>query len=138
MLADFNAFPSRLKTAEDEVDHAVSEDNPQRCEIMLTYPQGHPYYGREKELPRLYIDNIKGTSPSGWTTDKYPYLTEFDNFGSFGDHTKKEKRFGYDEISWFANQPRWYRHQFLKDLKKQVEDFGEVKPAHVTRAELDR
>lgn len=124
MLVDFNAFPSRLMTAEDEVDHAVSEDNPQRCELTIAYPPSHPYFGREELFPRLYMDNIVGTSPSGWSTDKYPYLVEFDNFGSFGDHVKKEKRFGYDEISWYVNQPQWYRHQTLEKIKKQVTGFN--------------
>ena len=25
-----------------------------------------------------------------------------------------------DEISWFANQPQWYRYQFMSDVTKQV------------------
>ncbi len=111
MLVDFNAFPLRLRVPEGETDHAPSEDNPQKCEIWL-----------DCDARPLYFGLIKGTSPSGWTAEKYPYLVEFDNDGGDNnDHTIAKNRWGYDEISWFANQPQWYRHQFLKDVVNQVE-----------------
>ena len=97
-----------------EVDHAASENNPQKCEISLN-----------GDAKALYNGEVKGISPSGWSTDKYPYLVEWDNDGGDkSDHSKKENRWGYDEISWIANQPQWYRHQFMKDVTKQVKGFG--------------
>ena len=113
MLADFNAFPLRLKVAAGEVDHAVSETNPQKCEISLN-----------GDAKALYTGTVKGKSPSGWTTNNYPYLVEWDNDGGDkSDHTKMANRWGYDEISWIANQPQWYRHQFMKDVTAQVKGF---------------
>lgn len=110
MLADFNSFPLRLDVAPGEVDHAVSESNPQKCAIVFG-----------SDARPLYSGEVKGISPSGWYSDNYPYLVEFDNWaGKTGDNTKAQNIWGYDEISWFANQPRWYRHQFLEDVTKQV------------------
>lgn len=115
MLADFNAFPLRIDVKAGSVDHAVSETNPQECDIRT------PPFG---DAP--YLKHIKGTSPSGWTTDNYPYLVEFDNWG--GKCTELNVaayRWGYDEISWFANQPRSYRHKFLMYINKKIVDFND-------------
>ncbi len=113
LLVDFNAFPLRLKVAEGEKDHAASEENPQKCEINF-----------QSDAP--YNKQISGISPSGWVTQNYPYLVEFDNDGGDNnDHTIAKNRWGYDEISWFANQPQWYRHQFLKDIVSQVRKLGD-------------
>ena len=115
MLVDFNAFPLRLKVAAGEKDHAVSENNPQKCEINMN-----------GDAKALYTGAISGKSPSGWTTNHYPYLVEFDNDGGDkDDHTKvsSKGKWGYDEISWIANQPQWYRHKFMKDVTAQVNSF---------------
>ncbi len=120
MLADFNAFPLRLTVKPGSVDHAATEKNPQECVIQTNGDAGNLYKGK-----------ISGKSPSGWTTDKYPYLVEWDNDGGDKfDHTKAEGKWGYDEISWIANQPQWYRHQFMKDVTKQIKGFGNN--GHVT------
>lgn len=76
-----------------------------------------------------------GISPSGWACRHLPYLVEFDNYGgamrtsSPTIHIKKQNGdlygpgdatpgilwpWGYDEIAWFAHQPRDYRHEFLR------------------------
>ena len=120
-LFDFHASPMRIRIAKGETDHAVSENNPQRCDF---YPGEKMLYGvdiwQENDAP--YLKHIKGTSPSGWTTDNYPYLLEFDNWGVNKTlFNKAIDRFGYDEISWFANQPDWYRREFLqKSIDKLV------------------
>ena len=113
MLADFNIWPLRLKPAEDEVPHEISEDNPQRCTIDLN-----------RDAP--YKKGVSGTSPAGWKAEKYPYLVEFDNFGGkFEDDKECNAVWGYDEISWFANQPDWYRREFLTEARKMVADLNE-------------
>ena len=113
-LGDFCASPIRIEWADEEEDHAASEDNPQRCEIKFNY------------CASPYKSNGGGISPSGWKTDKYPYLVEFDNWGGrTGDNTKRWNRFGYDEISWFANQPDWYRRQWLEETTLLIDSFEE-------------
>ncbi len=115
MLADFNAFPLRIDVKAGSVDHEVSETNPQECDI------GTPPYG---DAP--YLKHIKGTSPSGWTTDNYPYLVEFDNWGGkSGTLNVAKYSWGYDEISWFANQPNWYRREFLMYINKKIAGFND-------------
>ena len=113
MLADFNIWPLRLKPADGEVPHEISEDNPQRSTIDLN-----------RDAP--YKKGVSGTSPSGWKTEKYPYLLEFDNFGGkFKEGKEHNSIWGYDEISWAANQPDWYRREFLTTVRKLVSDLNE-------------
>ena len=113
MLADFNIWPLRLKPAEDEVPHEISEDNPQRSTIDLN-----------RDAP--YKKGVSGTSPSGWYAEKYPYLVEFDNFGGkFEEGAERNSIWNYDEISWFANQPAWYRSEFLTEVRKMVSNLNE-------------
>lgn len=116
MLVDFNAFPMRISVAPGQTDHKATESNPQLCVIT-------PGVGNA-----VYKKNIKGTSPSGWTTDKYPYLVEVDNWGiSSQKYLDKASSYiwGYDEITWFAMQPQWYRQKFIEDLTKQIDSFNE-------------
>lgn len=119
-LCDFHASPLRLRVAKGETDHAASEDNPQRCDF---YPGEKMLYGYnnyvENDAP--YAKHLSGRNYSGWTTDNYPYLVEFDNWGQNRKlFNKAEDRFGYDEISWFANQPAWYRREFLNKAVDKI------------------
>lgn len=115
-LADMLVAPIRVHAAPDEVDHAVSEDNPQRCDIEAGY------WGDS-----IYQSGISGTSPSGWYAEKYPYLVEFDNYGGkMGDTTKKDSYvWGMDEISWYCSQPQWYRREFMKFITEKIHSFNE-------------
>ena len=112
MLADFNIYPLRLKPAEGEVPHEISEDNPQRCTIDLN-----------RDAP--YKKGISGTSPSGWYAEKYPYLVEFDNYGGKFKNGNICAVWDYDEISWVANQPDWYRREFQTTVRQLVYDLNE-------------
>lgn len=114
MLVDMIVAPTRIAAAADEVDHAVSNNNPQRCDI---FPSG------SSDAP--YLKHVKGTSPSGWTTDDYPYLVHLDNYddGVGGDHTKKENIWGYDETTWFIKQPAWYRREFMEFLYNKISSY---------------
>ena len=114
MLVDFNAYPTRMHAAEGQTDHMASEDNPQKCAIG-----NHPWAA-------VYKQGIGGKSPSGWYTDKYPYLVEFDN-GSISEEIFGQAihTFGYDEISWYANQPYNYRKEFMEYLYKEIKSYKE-------------
>ncbi len=119
-LCDFHASPLRIRVAKGETDHAVSEDNPQRCDF---YPGEKMLYGKnnyvENDAP--YTKHLNGRNYSGWPTDNYPYLVEFDNWSQNRKlFNKAEDRFGYDEISWFANQPDWYRREFLNKAVDKI------------------
>lgn len=96
-LIDFNSFPLRIR------------------EIPET-----PFHG---ELQKGYLDSLYGRSmacksPSGWSAKHLPYLVEFDNFGISREPGKAnlDSHFvwGWDEISWFAQQPEEYRNQWLR------------------------
>ncbi|MFB2121647.1 hypothetical protein [Parapedobacter sp. 2B3] len=96
LLFDFVSFPMRIK------------------EIM-----GDPQKGELKKfhLDALYGRTKGGITPSGWSCDRAPYIVELDNFGisehpgtpNLNDHFV----WGFDEISWFTNQPEAYRNEFL-------------------------
>ena len=90
-LVDMIVAPTRIRASEGEVDHEVSEENPQRCDISAGNAPDAVYNKRELK-----------TSPSGWTTDQYPYLVHLDNYddGVNGDHSNKENIWGWDETSW--------------------------------------
>ncbi|MBE6770258.1 MAG: hypothetical protein E7548_05840 [Ruminococcaceae bacterium] len=114
-LVDFNASPTRMKVAKGQTSHAPSEGNPQECVIEKGYKDS--VYGLSRRL----------NSPSGWYTNKYPYLVEIDNYGV--DEAKLNKAsadiWGYDEITWFAIQPQSYRQKFTEYLIKEIDSFDE-------------
>lgn len=104
LLFDFHRFPIRGVTPLTETGHKPAEDNPQR--IILKKGYSDSLFGRSKG----------GTTHSGWTTDMLVYLVELDNY--CGHEPEKIDKadaqwWGYDEISWFANQPLWYRRLWL-------------------------
>jgi len=104
LLFDFVSFPLRPK---------VVLDDPQKCVLQKFYLDA--VYGRTKG----------GITPSGWSCDNSPYLVEFDNWG-ITNHPGKgyinnANPWGYDEISWYSNQPESYRNEFLKYANDWVE-----------------
>ena len=58
-----------------------------------------------------------GITPSGWSTTRLPFLVHLDNRGFSGKAGTPglggSWTWGWDEISWFANQPEAYRNEFL-------------------------
>ena len=58
-----------------------------------------------------------GITPSGWSTTRLPFLVHLDNTGYSGQGGTPglggSWTWGWDEISWFANQPEAYRNEFL-------------------------
>ncbi|MBD3265427.1 hypothetical protein GF373_02055 [bacterium] len=96
LLFDFHSFPLRI----EEV-----AGRPQQGILQV----GHidSFYGRSKG----------GVTPSGWPCEHLPYLAEVDNFGGSGregQNTHDAFIWGYDEIVWFANQPKSYRDVWLR------------------------
>jgi hypothetical protein len=97
-LLDFHAFPLRVME---------NPDKPQEAVLKVGFSDG--LYGRSKG----------GLTFSGWTCDHLPYLVELDNYGVSrhpGEPNAKGEFnwvWGYDEISWFANQSQSYRSNWL-------------------------
>ena len=64
-----------------------------------------------------------GENPNGWSGEQMPYLMEYDNWGGreYDDESKYTRHqlammqwWGYDQISYFANQPEDVRNHFLE------------------------
>jgi len=99
LLLDFHAFPLRIMEV---------PDTPQKAILKLGFSDG--IYNRSKG----------GVTYSGWTCEHLPYLVEFDNYG-VSDHPGEANAtganfvwiWGYDEITWFAQQSKAYRGEWL-------------------------
>lgn len=96
-LLDFNSFPLRIKSV---------PEHPQQGILQMGFTDA--LFGRSKG----------GISPSGWKAASMPYLVELDNFG-VSNHpgvpdTTTIYPWGYDEISWFYQQPEQYRNDWLR------------------------
>ncbi|MBR6548256.1 MAG: dockerin type I repeat-containing protein [Clostridia bacterium] len=106
LMFDFHMYPSR-PAAEGTVEQAPTETNPQKAFF-------DPYHNDS-----IYGKSWGGLTQSGWECDSLPYLVELDNYGNdvenlYVPDTAAQNCWGMDEISWYANQPDWYRHYFLK------------------------
>jgi len=96
LLLDFHAFPLRVMEVSDK---------PQEGALKVGYKDS--IYGRSKG----------GLTASGWSCEHLPYLVELDNYGVSRQPGKPGAGgfwvWGYDEISWFANQSKKYRADWL-------------------------
>jgi hypothetical protein len=111
LLLDFHCKPTRVHPPVGSFDHAPSEDNPQLGIISLVPPVGL----RGKYL---FGNSLGGLTHSGWSCDSLPYFVELDNWGGVRRASQNKVDYpwfpwGYDEISWFANQPLWYQKKWL-------------------------
>ncbi|MFP4510424.1 MAG: hypothetical protein ACLFNQ_09865 [Spirochaetaceae bacterium] len=77
----------------------------------------------EKIILQMKGRSMGGRSPLGWECDTIPYLYEVDNWGGYSVdpqdwHTTRAResarRWGWDDINWFAHQEREDRHEFLR------------------------
>ena len=104
-LIDFNSFPMRIKEIPDKPYEAILEVN---------------------YLDGIYNKSKGCISPSGWSCEHLPYLVEFDNFGR--SKTPGEATidgffiWGWDEISWYSQQPDTYRNQWLEYAFKWINE----------------
>lgn len=98
-LLDFNAFPLRIMEIPDKPEEAI---------LKLGFSDG------------LYNKSKGGKTFSGWTCDHLPYFVEFDNYGVSRHPGQPNEKgqfdwvWGYDEITWFAHQPKDYRARWLQ------------------------
>jgi len=110
LLLDFHAFPLRIKEV---------PDHPQQAALEVGY------------LDSIFLRSKGGRTYSGWECAHLPYLVELDNYGS-SRHPGEAGQgadwvWGYDEISWFANQSKEYRSQWLRyawDWVKKTDPDG--------------
>jgi hypothetical protein len=110
LLLDFHAFPLRIKEV---------PDHPQQAVLEVGY------------LDSIFLRSKGGRAYSGWECAHLPYLVELDNYGS-SRHPGEAGQgadwvWGYDEISWFANQSKEYRSQWLRyawDWVKKTDPDG--------------
>jgi hypothetical protein len=100
LLLDFHAFPLRPREV---------ANSPQKATLAVGYIDA--FYGRSNG----------GIAPSGWKCEHLPYLVEFDNFegtNTPGQASQARRAsiyvWGYDEITWFAQQPESYRNEWLR------------------------
>jgi hypothetical protein len=97
LLMDVHAFPLRIMETPDKPEQAV---------LQVGYTDA--IYGRSKG----------GITPSGWSCESLPYLVELDNYGASKQPGQPNMGpywvWGYDEISWFAKQPKQYRRDWLR------------------------
>jgi hypothetical protein len=101
LLMDFHAFPLRIMEVPSK---------PQEAFLKLGFSDG------------IYNRSRGGTTYSGWICKHLPYLVEFDNYGVSKHPGQPNPEtngmgfdwiWGYDEISWFANQDQAYRSNWL-------------------------
>jgi hypothetical protein len=97
LLLDFHAFPLRVKEV---------PDHPQDAILQVGY------------LDSIFLRSKGGRTYSGWNCANLPYLAELDNYG-VSRHPGQAGQgndwvWGYDEISWFANQSKQYRSEWLR------------------------
>ncbi|HLY41877.1 MAG TPA: twin-arginine translocation signal domain-containing protein [Terracidiphilus sp.] len=110
LLLDFHAFPLRIKEV---------PDHPQQAVLQVGY------------LDSIFLRSRGGRTYSGWECAHLPYLVELDNYGA-SRHPGQAGQgddwvWGYDEISWFANQSKEYRSQWLRyasDWVKKTDPDG--------------
>jgi hypothetical protein len=98
-LLDFHAFPLRIKEVDDQPQVGILE-------------VGHS--------DSLFLRSKGGMTVNGWECEHLPYLVEIDNWGSSrapgeaSDDPNTIYVWGYDEITWFAHQPKEYRAEWLQ------------------------
>jgi len=96
LLLDFHSFPLRIMETHDEPGHAI---------LKVGFSDG------------IYRRSKGGMTCSGWKCEHLPYLVELDNYGSSRSPGKAGAGgiwiWGYDEITWFAHQPKEYRAHWL-------------------------
>jgi hypothetical protein len=125
LLMDFHSFPLRIKEIPDK---------PEEAELKVGHTDA--IYGRSKG----------GETSSGWTCEHLPYLVEIDNYGASRQPGKAGAGgiwvWGYDEISWFAHQPKEYRAKWLRyayDWVRKTDSAGylQMPGSRTVRSPLD-
>ena len=100
-MFDFHEWPSRGKVPDGSVAHLPAPGNPQEIELVEGY------------MDSIYHDSHGGKTYSGWECEFLPYTVELDNYSPECPRNTPGRWWGYDEISWFINQPDDYRADWL-------------------------
>ena len=102
-------------------NETVKENGVLKCRIGSPKDFWCTWFGR----------SVGGEHPLGFTTDICPTLLEFDNYGQQGElgvsNGEAFGTWGYDDITWFATQPEWYRNEFLLYLDDYMKHNGLTK-----------
>ena len=124
-LLDFHAFPLRVMELPDK---------PQEAILKVGFSDG--IYGRSKG----------GQTISGWSCEHLPYLVELDNWGVSRQPGQAGAGgnwiWGYDEITWFAHQPKadrsdWLRYAWDWVRKTDTNGFLEMPGSRTEASPLD-
>ena len=114
LLFGFHAYPVRPGAFAEDPPHVATEHNPQRCRLISGW--GNSIYNR----------SMGGLTHSGWSCEHLPYFVEIDNYGCQPPELLNTQvdyyPWGYDEVSWFANQPKWYRKQWVSYAWQWLKD----------------
>ena len=105
LMFDFHMWPSRLYSDPKE------DDGDMPASVKVGYNDS------------IYNDSMGGKTYSGWECEHLPYLVELDNYGDSKPGTRTNDSihiWGYDEISWFANQSDEYRAEFIGKIIEEV------------------
>ena len=119
LLFDFHAWPTRMITPSGATAHPATADNPQ--EVVL----------EKGALDAIYGKSLGGKTHSGWSCDHLPYVVELDNYGGVQEIDTVNVPgidywpWGFDEISWFANQPKEFRKTFIDSAYQRVRELDD-------------
>ncbi len=119
LLFDFHAWPVRMVTPKDAYPHAPTKQDPQRVEIGIGIRDS------------IYRKSLGGETHSGWSCDSLPYVVELDNYGGMYSLENANRPgiddwpWGYDEVSWFANQDASFRRDFIDYAYKHIRELDE-------------
>lgn len=108
LMFHFHMYPSRLVPDMTQPPHSPADGDPQRAFFEVGYSSA------------IFGKSMGGETYNGWSCDQLPYLVELDNWGPFDTVPLNIpardglRCWGYDEISWFANQPAEYRRAWLR------------------------
>jgi len=125
LLLDFHSFPLRIMETPEHPEEAV---------LKVGFSDG------------IFTRSKGGVTYSGWTCEHLPYLVELDNWGVSSQPGKANAGgiwvWGYDEISWFANQSKEYRSHWLRyawDWIRRTDPNGhlEMPGSRTMRSPLD-
>lgn len=125
LLLDFHAFPLRIKEV---------PGHPQEAILQVGY------------LDSIFLRSKGGRTYSGWSCEHLPYLVELDNWGVSAHPGQAGQGgdwvWGYDEISWFAQQRKQYRANWLQYAwnwvrKTDPDGYLEMPGSRTMRSPLD-
>ena len=129
-MLDFNLSPVRIQADATTGTEKVATSSSLQPVRLSKSSDG-------ENVPYLDVTtNVK--TRSGETCDYFPYLLEFDNFGhdaSYKDTARSASQYdyvwGYDEISWYANQDPTLRAAYLSTLNDYIKGLEDAPNGHV-------